>query len=226
MYGFDELGEDVLVSGSVSSSLKCAVTLLLLFIVMVVGDDAPDASPDQYANSHSASGDAELRFSVLNPDASEPMQVVEAKNAAGERLGYAALGEAQGYGGPIRVMVGMDPKAERLLGVAIVSQSETPGLGSRIAEVKSNKTWSRVLTGRGGGETEETTPEFLKQYLGRTLDELVLGKGIDGLTGATVSSTAVVEAARSAVKRIKAVVSAPAVSPASGKASGGEGAGK
>lgn len=174
----------------------------------------------------SASGDAELRFSVLNPDASEPMQVVEAKNAAGERLGYAALGEAQGYGGPIRVMVGMDPKAERLLGVAIVSQSETPGLGSRIAEVKSNKTWSRVLTGRGGGETEETTPEFLKQYLGRTLDELVLGKGIDGLTGATVSSAAVVEAARSAVKRIKAVVSTPAVSPASGKASGGEGAGK
>jgi Na+-transporting NADH:ubiquinone oxidoreductase subunit C len=40
----------------------------------------------------------------------------------------------QGFWGPIKGMVAVDPKAERLIGVAFYEHSETPGLGARITE--------------------------------------------------------------------------------------------
>jgi len=41
---------------------------------------------------------------------------------------------AEGYGGEIGVMVGIDVQADRLLGVGITTHKETPGLGARIKE--------------------------------------------------------------------------------------------
>jgi len=130
-------------------------------------------------------------------------QVLQARRADGKPLGYVAHGAAQGYGGKVRVMVGMGPDAEKIVGVTIVSQSETPGIGSQVAEVKSNMTWGRKLTGKTGEVQEETLPEYLKQFPGKKLDALALGKGINGITGATISSTAVLDAARDAVERIQ-----------------------
>ena len=40
---------------------------------------------------------------------------------------------ANGYGGPIRMMVGVAPSG-KLLGVEILQQNETPGLGNRVEE--------------------------------------------------------------------------------------------
>lgn len=38
-------------------------------------------------------------------------------------LGYAALGEAPGYGGPIEMLVGMDPQGQ-ITGIKIVAQRD------------------------------------------------------------------------------------------------------
>jgi Na+-transporting NADH:ubiquinone oxidoreductase subunit C len=48
--------------------------------------------------------------------------------------GYAFPVGGQGFWGPIKGMVAVDPKAERLIGVAFYEHSETPGLGARITE--------------------------------------------------------------------------------------------
>lgn len=147
---------------------------------------------------------AKAQFRVLNVQAPEPDQVVEARDEAGVLLGYAALGAAPGYAGPVRVMVGMDPKAETISGITVVAQSETPGLGTRVAEVKSAQTWFTVLAGRA--TSVETTPEFLKQFPGRRPGDLALQPalpaGVQAITGATVTSRAVVAAAQEAVAKI------------------------
>jgi len=148
--------------------------------------------------------DQQVEFRVTNSDAEESEQVIAAR-AAGKTLGYAAVGAAQGYGGKVVVMVGMDPQAEKIIGMKIVRQSETPGLGSRIEEVKSDKTWWRILTRQAADAKRETMPEFLKQFRGRKIDEVILGgdDGIQGITGATISSNAVVEATRRAMGKIR-----------------------
>jgi Na+-transporting NADH:ubiquinone oxidoreductase subunit C len=48
--------------------------------------------------------------------------------------GYALPVGGPGFWGPIQGMVGIDPQATRVLGLAFTKHSETPGLGGRITE--------------------------------------------------------------------------------------------
>ena len=48
--------------------------------------------------------------------------------------GYALPVGGPGFWGPIKGMVGIDPKGKRIIGVAFYQHNETPGLGGRITE--------------------------------------------------------------------------------------------
>jgi Na+-transporting NADH:ubiquinone oxidoreductase subunit C len=48
--------------------------------------------------------------------------------------GYAFPVGGPGFWGPIQGMVGVDPQATKILGIAFHKHSETPGLGGRITE--------------------------------------------------------------------------------------------
>jgi Na+-transporting NADH:ubiquinone oxidoreductase subunit C len=48
--------------------------------------------------------------------------------------GYALPVGGPGFWGPIQGMVGIDPQATKVLGLAFTKHSETPGLGGRITE--------------------------------------------------------------------------------------------
>lgn len=81
----------------------------------------------------------------------------------------------EGYGGNIEIMLGVDPQGT-ILGVEIVSQMETPGLGVKIAEKR-----------------------FRQQFVGRRLENTRWavkkdGGDLDQITGATISPRAVVKA--------------------------------
>jgi len=86
-----------------------------------------------------------------------------------------------GYSGNISVMVGVDPEG-KVAGIEILSHSETPGLGDKIA-----------------------LPEFKKIFVGKTLlnaDWRVKKDGgeFDQITGATISPRAVVGAVRNGLE--------------------------
>lgn len=89
----------------------------------------------------------------------------------------------KGYGGTIKLLVGVDPTGQKITGVRIAEHSETPGLGANIVQVRPG----------------EEKPWFLKQFRGLTADRISLKTGggpIDGVTAATISSRAVTEAVR------------------------------
>jgi len=88
-------------------------------------------------------------------------------------IGMVVEVSIQGYGGPIRILFGIDPN-RKITRVKILEHNETPGLGAKIREKK-----------------------FLAQFDGRDKAETALKKDdaqngkIDALSGATISSRAV-----------------------------------
>lgn len=98
----------------------------------------------------------------------------------GEPIGHAFMTEGAGYGGVISILIGIKPD-ETLRGIKIISHQETPGLGAKIVE-----------------------PSFLDQFKGIYPDEVALtrnGGKIDAITGATISSTAVVKGVKEGITR-------------------------
>ena len=60
-------------------------------------------------------------------------------------LAVEAIGKG-GYGGDVKIMVGVDLNAGRVTGMEVVSHSETPGLGARITEISFRKQWQGLPT--------------------------------------------------------------------------------
>lgn len=98
-------------------------------------------------------------------------------NEADALQGWVLPVSGRGFAGPIELLIGLTPARERVTGVYILAQSETPGLGSRI----TSPTWLNEF---------KTRPESGRYRLGRD---------IDGLSGATISSAAVVDAVNQAL---------------------------
>jgi electron transport complex protein RnfG len=105
---------------------------------------------------------------------------------AGKTIGFAALAEAEGYSAIIKMLIGMDMD-KKITGFRVLDHAETPGLGANVAK-----------------------PDFYKQFDGLSLEDLKLSKEggkIDAITGATITSTAVIEGARkSVVQRLEIAV--------------------
>lgn len=93
------------------------------------------------------------------------------------KIGYAFLGVGVGYGGNIDIVVGMENKTT-VKGIAVIAHAETPGLGDKIL-----------------------APDFTDKFVGLDISEVKLtrdGGKIDAITGATISTQAVVDGARNA----------------------------
>ena len=95
----------------------------------------------------------------------------------GSKVGYAFLGVGVGYGGNIDIVVGLENKTT-LRGIAVIAHAETPGLGDKIL-----------------------APDFTDKFVGLDTGEINLtrdGGKVDAITGATISSRAVVDGVRNA----------------------------
>ena len=102
-------------------------------------------------------------------------------DANGNTAGIAMAFEANGYGGPIRMIVGVDPAARKLTQVKVLEHSETPGLGARITE-----------------------PAFLRQFENKSIDDAFAAKqDVDAIAGATVSTLAVAATIKAALSEIE-----------------------
>ena len=102
-------------------------------------------------------------------------------------IGYGFVASGQGYQGKIKMMVVSDKSLEYLKGVEVVESLETPGLGAKIQEDLFKNQFKNLKV------TEDMT--CIK-------DEVKRPGQIKAITGATVSSRAVVNILNTRIKEI------------------------
>lgn len=101
----------------------------------------------------------------------------------GQVVGFALEAESDGYGGPLRVAVGLTPEGEVHGVIVIQADRETPGLGSRVRE-------AAFLGAFRGLRSQEARAASLTQDGGR----------VEAVTGATISSRGVARAVRASLE--------------------------
>ncbi len=116
------------------------------------------------------------------------MVYYEAYDKEGILKGWCLPLSAKGYGGEINLLVGLDSQ-EKITGVKVLEHQETPGLGSQINDL----------------EYQQTESAFLKQFKGKMFEDIFLVKeesedNIQAITGATISSRAVIDGVRQGVE--------------------------
>ena len=102
----------------------------------------------------------------------------------GNLIGYVfSATSPSGYGGDIKVAIGVSNKTNKITGFTVLSHSETAGLGAKATE-----------------------DEFKSQFIGKSANGINYTKNgasndteIDALSGATITSNAVCEAVDSAL---------------------------
>lgn len=92
-----------------------------------------------------------------------------ARDGSGTEIGWAVRVSPRGYGGPMNMVVGLD-RDGKVTGASIITQNETPGLGTKIL----------------------TEPGFLDQFAGWDGADIDRSsKSFDAISGATRSSNGV-----------------------------------
>jgi Na+-translocating ferredoxin:NAD+ oxidoreductase subunit G len=126
------------------------------------------------------------KLSKEPPAGVEPRTVPKAYvgyNDKGERVGVAVEAAEPGFADEIRLMVGFDLRTSALTGFSVLGQKETPGLGDKI---EKNGAWVQRFRGK-------VTP--IKGSKNAATD----ASTVQTITGATISSRAVIQIINHAV---------------------------
>lgn len=105
---------------------------------------------------------------------------LRALDASGNEVGIIIVAQAKGYGGQVPIAVAFDGDGT-VLSLSALSNEETPGLGSKA-----------------------TDPTYLQQYVGKPAQTLS-DTDVDLVSGATISSKAVLSAFNAAVQAFEEV---------------------
>jgi len=122
------------------------------------------------------------------------------KGNSPEPQGYIYIAKKYGYSSVIETMVGIR-KDGAITGVRVLSQNETPGLGAKIIEIVSTRTLFsslREIFTNQKHPKEMLSPYFTEQFTNRNVKEIELSNaGVHAITGATISSRAVLDSIKS-----------------------------
>lgn len=122
------------------------------------------------------------RFKITDGDVERNFFVGKFDGKA-NTIAFEGLGK--GFGGDLGIMVGVNLDDQKLVGVAVTTHSETPGLGAKAKE----------------------DPGFSAQFKGLSVDEDVKvtndGGGINAISGATITSRAVCDAVTTSLATYK-----------------------
>lgn len=109
-------------------------------------------------------------------------------------VGFAVVANGPGFQDNIRLLVGYDPTTARLLGMTVLESKETPGLGDKIykdqAFVAQFTRVTAPLEGVKAGQGEGKPTELVM------------------ITGATISSRAVIKAINTTLERVGPLLAA------------------
>ena len=169
--------------------IRITCTLLGIAAVMAFALAAVNAATkDRIAENNTAEMNAVISkifgegitSEELDADNTDPVKAIYKIAIDGEFLGYAVKCAPMGFKAEIEMIVGVDPEG-KCRSAKIISLSETPGLGAKVAE-----------------------DEFLSRFDG-TSGGLEVKVNIQEVAGATISSKAVTGAVNAAIEAVKAL---------------------
>ena len=99
-------------------------------------------------------------------------------------LGWAYAAKGKGFGGDIKLLIGLNAKGDGLVGIDILEDVETPGFGNSINE----ESWKSKFRPRNGVALPLDKPLVVIKSTPKTDNPYQ----IQAITGATISSKAVV----------------------------------
>ncbi len=114
------------------------------------------------------------------------------KDESGSVIGIALPVQGNGYQGVIKLMVGLTPSLDRITGMAVLDQVETPGLGGRISEKSFQEQFNNISTHPAVEYVKNQEPDKENQ--------------IKAVTGATISSRSVVAIINKNIQKLSSVI--------------------
>lgn len=153
--------------------------VLLAFVNELTKDKIADnvAKEKKEAINYLFPGD--LKIEPYNGEFEGINEINYVHDANDEHIGYVAEVAPKGFGGEITTMVGVD-KEGKIVGVKVISHSETAGLGSRVSDAL-----------------------YLGGYKGADCSNV---DDVDLISGATISSKAVREGVKTALSAYEKVI--------------------
>jgi electron transport complex protein RnfG len=124
----------------------------------------------------------------------------KAYDKEGKFFAAAFMVSAKGYSSDIETLVGMT-KDGKITAIKVLNQNETPGLGSKITEIKDDSTLFDFMNGKKSNGIKK--PWFQAQFADKKVSEL---DNIQAITGATISSKAVIDAVKAKAKEIEELI--------------------
>ncbi len=121
----------------------------------------------------------------------EDITLYVGKDSVNNSVGIAFKAKGNGFSPDLTVMVGMNPNFTSLTGIEILEQTETPGLGNKIEDSWFKNQFIGLIM-------DDRKPEVVKNV--KPADPT---RGIQAISGATISSKAVVDIISGQVERVR-----------------------
>ncbi|MFH1339499.1 MAG: RnfABCDGE type electron transport complex subunit G [Candidatus Omnitrophota bacterium] len=116
----------------------------------------------------------------------------------GQDAGIAFLVKGPGFQGEIKMMVGITQDLSKLQNIYILESIETPGLGGKITGDDFQRQFK--------GLSIKDRIELIKRGRGRRFEAAAQEATVEAITGATISSRAVVDMINRKIARVKEVL--------------------
>jgi electron transport complex protein RnfG len=136
----------------------------------------------------------------------DTFQVYKGLDEQNQSAGYAFVAEGSGFQDNIRMIVGIEDDLDTLLGMKVLEQAETPGLGAKIALETPKTDFFELFDQLPLAELAEgqDTADFIVCL---KADDPNLQNDIQAITGATISSKAVVDIINQSLVKLHQVIS-------------------
>lgn len=168
--------------------LICGVTTALLAATNEITKEpiAQAEEQSQQESMKSVSPEETVSYEAVDTGDSNA-QCYAALDKDGNIIAYAISTSSKGYGGTIKVMTGINAADGSIIAVNVYDNSdETPGLGAKTSDEK--------FSGQFGGAAAEGFA------VSKDADKYPDKESVDAVTGATISSRAVVSAVNHAIE--------------------------
>ena len=132
------------------------------------------------------------------PDGQSGANVFAGYDAQGALVGYAIEAAARGYQDVVKLLYGYNPESECVIGITILQSTETPGLGDQVEKDPDFLANFDCLEARVNEAGDAMEHEIVTVKNGKKMNPWQ----IDGISGATVTSTAVGNALRSSTNEM------------------------